>query len=73
MQPRECKVVINKQGEVIEADFYGVFQKAWTHGESALIGGFSAGQTAYPVAVVDWGEGLKEVDVEVVKEIWEEA
>ena len=72
MENKKCKVIINKYGETVEADFYGVFQRAWTHGESALIGGFSAGQTAYPVAVVDWGEGLKEVDVEVVKEIMEE-
>lgn len=69
---KKCKAVINKKGELIEADFYGVFQRAWTHGESALIGGFSAGQTAYPVAVIDTGRGLEEVDVEDVKEIWEE-
>lgn len=71
MQSRKCKVVINKQNELIEADFYGVFQKAWTHGESAFVGGFSAGQVAYPVAVVDWGEGLTEVNVENVREIEE--
>lgn len=71
MTIKKCKVVINKQGKVIEADFYGVFQRAWTHGESALIGGFSAGEVAYPVAVVDWGEGLTEVNVENVREIEE--
>lgn len=69
---KKCKVVINKQGELIEADFYGVFQRAWTHGDSLLVGGFKAGQIACPVAVIDTGEGLKEVDVEDVKEIWEE-
>lgn len=73
MSIMKCKVVINKKGELIEADFYGVFQRAWTHGESALIGGFSAGQTAYPVAVIDMGYGLEEVNIENVKEIWEEA
>ena len=73
MNTKKCKVVINKKGEMIEADFYGVFQRAWTHGESALVGGFSAGQIAYPVAVVDWGEGLTDVNIENVKEIWEEA
>ena len=72
MTIKKCKVVINKQGELIEANFYGVFQKAWTHGDSLMVGGFKAGQKAYPVAVVDWGEGLKEVSVEVVKEIVEE-
>ncbi len=70
MQLKKCKVVINKKGELIEADFYGVFQKAWTHGDSPLIGGFKAGQIAHPVAVVDWGEGLKEVNIEDVKDIW---
>ena len=72
MNIMKCKVAINKKGELIEADFYGVFQRAWTHGDSLLVGGFKAGQIAHPVAVVDWGEGLKEVDVEVVKEIVEE-
>ena len=73
MNIKKCKLVINKYGESVEADFYGVFQKAWTHGESALVGGYSAGQIAYPVAVVDQGEGLKEVNIKDVKEIWEEA
>lgn len=72
MQSRKCKVVINKQGELIEAIFYGIFQRAWTHGESAFVGGYGAGQVAYPVAVVDWGEGLTEVNIENVKEIKEE-
>lgn len=72
MQSRKCKVVINKQNEMIEAELYGVFQRAYTHGESALVGGFSAGQVAYPVAVVDWGEGLTEVNVENVREIEEQ-
>lgn len=73
MENKKCKVIINKYGETVEADFYGVFQKAWTHGESALVGGFSAGQEAYPVAVIDRGYGLEEVNIENVKEIWEEA
>ena len=72
MATKKCKVVINKQGELIEADFYGAFQRARTHGDSLIVGGHRADQTAYPVAVVDWGEGLKEVKVENVKEIWEE-
>ena len=70
MENKKCKVIINKHGETVEANFYGVFQRAWTHGESALIGGFSAGQTAYPVAVIDIGHGLEEVNIENVKEIW---
>ena len=72
MANKKCKVVINKQGELIEADFYGVFQEAWTHGDSLMVGGFKAGQIAYPVAVIDRGYGLEEVNIENVKEIWEE-
>lgn len=39
-------------GEKTKALLIGFYQKAWTHGASPLIGGFSAGQIAYPVAVV---------------------
>lgn len=67
---KKCKVIIN-DNETIEAVFYGVFQKAWTHGDSLLVGGFKAGQMAYPVAVVDWGEGLREVNVADVVEVEE--
>lgn len=68
---KRCKVLINKNKETIEAVFYGVFQKAWTHGESLLVGGYAAGQMAYPVAVVDWGEELTEVEVSKVIEVAE--
>lgn len=39
-------------GEKTKALLIGFFQKAWTHGASLQVGGFSAGQIAYPVAVV---------------------
>lgn len=68
---KQCKVVINKNKETIEAVLYGVFQRATTHGDSLLVGGFKAGQIAYPVAVVDWGEGLTEVNVADVLEVAE--
>ena len=68
---KKCKVIINKNKETIEAVFYGVFQKAWTHGDSLSVGGYKAGQIAYPVAVVNWGEGLTEVHVGDVKEVAE--
>ena len=66
---KKCKVIINENKETIEAVFHGVFQKAWTHGDSLLVGGYKAGQIAYPVAVVDWGEGLIEVNVADVVEV----
>lgn len=39
-------------GEKTKALLVGFYQKAWTHDASLLIGGFPAGQIAYPVAVV---------------------
>lgn len=39
-------------GEKTKALLVGFYQKAWTHGASITIGGFPAGQEAYPVAVV---------------------
>ena len=66
---KQCKVIINKNKETIEAVFYGVFQRARTHGESLLGREYKAGQVAYPVAVVDWGEGLTEVHVADVREV----
>ena len=66
---KKCKVIINKNKETIGADFYGVFQKAWTHRDDTFAGGYKEGQMAYPVAVVDWGEGLKEVNVADVVEV----
>lgn len=68
---KKCKVIINENKETIEAVFYGVFQKAWTHGKYLTTGAFKPGQVAYPVAVVDWGEGLVEVNVADVVEVAE--
>ena len=68
---KKCKVIINENKETIEAVFYGVFQKAWTHGESSLGREYKTGQVAYPVAVVDWGKGLTEVHVADVREVQE--
>lgn len=66
---KKCKVIINQKEETINADFYGVYQKAWTHGDSLISGMYKARQIAHPVAVVDWGEGLKEVKVNQVVEV----
>lgn len=68
---KKCKVIINENKETIEAVFYGVFQKAWTHGKYLITGEYKPGQVAYPVAVVDWGEGLTEVNVGDVLEVAE--
>ncbi len=68
---KKCKVIINENKETIEANFYGVFQKAWGHGKYSTTGDYTPGQVAYPVAVVDWGEGLTEVNVADVVEVAE--
>ena len=59
------------EGLECEAVFYGVFQKAYTYAGGMTIGSAPAGQVSYPVAVVDYGDGLKEVNVELVKELKE--
>ena len=62
-----CTVII--EGLECEAVFYGVFQKAYTYAGGMTIGSAPAGQVSYPVAIVDYGDGLKEVNVELVKEL----
>ena len=64
-----CTVIV--EGLECEAVFYGVFQKAYTHAGGMSIGSLPAGQLSFPVAVVDYGDGLKEVNVEQVKELEE--
>lgn len=44
--------VSDDSGENTRALLIGFYQKAWTHGASIAIGGFPAGQVAFPVAVV---------------------
>ena len=50
-------------GEKTRALLIGFYQKAYTHGASIMIGGFPAGQVAFPVAVVLLESG----DVETVR------
>lgn len=63
----KCKALIND--EWVEAEFMGVFQTAWTHGESPLVGGHKAGQIAFPVAVVKYDGKLYELELKRVKEV----
>ena len=44
--------VSDDSGENTKALLIGFYQKAYTHGASIMIGGFPAGQVAFPVAVV---------------------
>lgn len=45
-----CLAKIGKHWE--RADFIGVFQYSYTHGDSPMVGGYKAGKVSYPVAVV---------------------
>lgn len=44
-------------GEKTRALLVGFFQEAWTHSDSPLLGGFKAGQIAFPAAVVMFESG----------------
>nr|DAJ52273.1 MAG TPA: hypothetical protein [Caudoviricetes sp.] len=45
-------LISDDSGEKTKALLVGFYQKAYTHGASIMIGGFPAGQVAFPVAVV---------------------
>ena len=51
-----CLAKIGKNWE--RADFLGVFQYSYTHGDSPMVGGYKAGQVSYPVAAVRSGGKL---------------
>jgi hypothetical protein len=61
---RKCYVVDGDKET--PAKFYGVFQRAYVVPESPFTGGHSAGQIAYPVAVVEYSGGLHKVLVNKV-------
>lgn len=56
-----CLAKIGKNWE--RADFIGIFQYSYTHGDSPMVGGYKAGQVSYPVAVVRFGGKLHQVDI----------
>ncbi len=68
--------VSDDSGEKTRALLIGFYQKALTHGASIAIGGFPAGQEAYPVAVVLLESGdvvtfdAKSVTVDAPEEIF---
>ncbi len=43
--------ISDDSGEKTRALLVGFYQKAYTHGASIMVGGFPAGQVAFPVAV----------------------
>ena len=60
--PRRCTV------DGMTACFHGFYQKAYTHEAALTIGGFPAGEEAYPVAVVEYENGQVEtIPAEMVR------
>lgn len=63
-ETRPCLITLG--GIKQKGTFHGIYQYSKTHGASALVGGFSAGTDAYPVAIVEVSGELKEVRVSSV-------
>lgn len=68
---KKCEVICN--GEKYTADFYGVFQLSTVIDPSPMIGGHPGGVIAYPVAVVDFGDGdgLINLSIEKIAKVYE--
>lgn len=65
LETRPCMVMLG--GIKKSGTFHGIYQFSKTHGASAMIGGFSAGTNAYPVAVIEIDGDLMEVRVNQVQ------
>lgn len=65
LETRPCIVMLG--GIKKSGTFHGIYQFSKTHGASAMIGGFSAGTNAYPVAVIEIDGDLMEVRVNQVQ------
>lgn len=50
-----------------KAEFVGVYQYSFTHGDSMMFGGPKAGQVSYPVAVVRFGGKFHQLDISSIK------
>ena len=69
---KKCKVFDGNKKYT--ADFYGVFQLSSVIDPSPMVGGHSGGVIAYPVAVVDFGDGdgLINIPIEKIVRVYEE-
>lgn len=63
----KCRVRFKEEEK--EAKLYGIYQHS--HVKQAIFRGEVGGVIAYPVAVVDWGEGVKEMPLSMINEIKE--
>ena len=68
---KKCEVISN--GEKKTADFYGIFQLSTVINPSLMVGGHPGGVVAYPVAVIDLGDGdgLINLPIEKIAKVYE--
>lgn len=68
---KKCEV--HTHGKKYTADFYGIFQLSTVIDPSPMIGGHPGGVIAYPVAVVDFGDGdgLINLRIEEIARVYE--
>ena len=66
LETRPCLVTFSNKKQV-EGTFMGLFQYSYTHGASAMIGGFQAGTIAYPIAVVEINGKMSEVRISQIE------
>lgn len=66
LETRPCLVTFDNK-KPVQGTFIGVFQYSFTHGDSAMIGGFKAGTIAYPIAVVEINGKMLEVRVSQIE------
>ena len=68
---KKCEV--NCNDEKYTADFYGIFQFSSVVAPSLMVGGHPGGVIAYPVAVVDFGNGvgLINIPIEEITRVYE--
>lgn len=66
---KKCEV--HTHGKKYTADFYGIFQVSTVIDPSPMIGGHPGGVIAYPVAIVDFGDGLINLPIEKIARVYE--
>lgn len=68
---KKCEV--NCNGKKYTGDFYGIFQFSSVVDPSIMVRGHAAGVIAYPVAVVDFdnGIGLINIPIEDITRVYE--
>lgn len=73
LNPRPCAVCKCGKGETLYGWLHVLGFKAWTHGASVTVGGFTAGQESHAVGIVEFRDGhIEEVPVEHISLVKED-